>query len=89
MKVTLDQKNYRITLDNEAIKAIRFCTGYNPDLRIKLNGLNKSSLWYWIDENRFGVLGWAAGCMKPSPTSNDWDKYERMLNDVVRQIAGC
>lgn len=30
MKASVDKNNFKITLDNEAIKAIRFCNGLQP-----------------------------------------------------------
>ena len=90
MKVTVDEKNYRIKLDNEAIRAIRFVKGYNPDLRVKIKlATRRSSFWDWIDENRFGLLGVNVGFMKPNDTtSENWDKYEKMIYDVVDQVIG-
>lgn len=88
MKVTIDEKNYRIKLDNEAIRAIRFVKGYNPDLRVKLKLANRSSLWNFIDENRYGLLGVNVGFMKPDATSDNWSRYEKMIYDVVDQVIG-
>lgn len=87
-KVKIDDEKFRIVLDNEAIRAIRFVKGYNPDLRVKLNRACRSSFWDWIDENRYGLLGVDVGFMKPDATSDDWDKYEKMIYDVVDQVIG-
>lgn len=35
MKATIDFENWKVELDNEAVKAIRFCYGLPVDLRIK------------------------------------------------------
>jgi hypothetical protein len=90
MKAVVDKKNFKITLDNEAIKAIRFVYGLSLDLRCKLTAVDKHSLWSWLDDNGIRIFG--MDFVKYStiqPTDDDWNKYERMLNDVVRQILGC
>ena len=86
MKAKVDSKNWKITLDNEAVKAIRFCYGVNTNLRKHLD-IPRDDLWYWIDQNRFGLFGSVMSDLKPHPTSDDWDKYESMINDVVFQIV--
>ena len=52
MKAIVDKKNYRITLDNEAVKAIRFCYGVNTDLRRSLVGLPLEPLKRWIENHK-------------------------------------
>lgn len=84
MKATVNAKEWEIALDNEAVKAIRFCYGVNTDLRVSLSGLPKDPLWYWIDENFARLFGFVIS--KPNPTSEDWNKYEKMINGVVQQI---
>ena len=74
-------------LDNNMIKAIRLVNGYNSDLKIKLKRVNKDSLWDWIDENRFGIFGIDFGASKPSPESEEWDKYEAAIRSAVRQVV--
>ena len=86
MKAIVDKKNYKITLDKEAIKAIRFCIGANTDLRRKITTWNKNSLWYWLQANGTGLFGLSFCDLQPDPTSPEWYKYEKMLNDVVRQV---
>ena len=56
MKASVDKNNFKITLDNEAIKAIRFCNGFTTDLRIKLTNANRNSLWHWLDQNALGIF---------------------------------
>ena len=86
MKAVVDKENWKITLDNEAIKAIRFCYGVNTDLRVRL-GIPKDRLWSWIYDNRYGLFGDVMAEMNPTYKDDDWDKFERMLNNVVKQIT--
>lgn len=87
MKATF-KSNWKIELDNEAIKAIRFVRGFNTDLRVSLRGINRSALSDWITENEINLFGTQMLDKHPDPTSPDYDKYERMINDVVNQIIG-
>ena len=90
MKAVVDKKNFKITLDNEAIKAIRFCNGFTTDLRIKLTNANRNSLWHWLDQNALGIFGMDfVHYSTIQPTDDDWHKYEVMLKNVVRQVIGC
>lgn len=90
MKATVDKKNFKITLDNEAIKAIRFVNGFTTDLRVKLTNANKDSLWLWINNNALGIFGMDfVHYSTIQPTDDDWHKYEVMLKNVVRQVLGC
>lgn len=81
MKAIVDKKNYRITLDNEAVKAIRFCYGVNTDLRRSLVGLPLEPLKRWIENHKIQLFGQVIFDMDAA--SND---YEDMMDDVVRQI---
>lgn len=85
MKATF-KSNWKIELDSEAIKAIRFVRGFNTDLRVSLRGINRSALSDWITENEINLFGTQMLNKHPDPTSPDYDKYERMINDVVNQI---
>lgn len=87
MKATF-KSNWKIELDNEAIKAIRFVRGFNTDLRVSLRGINRQSLSDWITDNEINLFGDQMLDKHPAPTSPDYDKYERMINDVVNQIIG-
>ena len=87
MKATF-KSNWKIELDNEAIKAIRFVRGFNTDLRVSLRGINRSALSDWISDNEINLFGTQMLDKHPDPTSPDYDKYERMINDVVNQIIG-
>lgn len=87
MKATVDKENWKIELDNDAIKAIRFVNGFNTDLRISLKGINEKSLWFYLSDNEIPLFGTCMMDLHPDPTSKDWDKYGKMLNDVVRQIV--
>ena len=86
MVANVNKDKWKITLDNEAVKAIRFCLGFNTDLRRSLNGVDKDSIWYWVQNNKIGSFGHSMLDLSPDPTDDDWYKYEAMLNDVVRQI---
>ena len=87
MKAILSKETYTIKLDAEAIKAIRFVRGFTTDLRITLKHANKESLWHWLDDNRLDLFGTDMMNIRPTATDENWDKYETMLNDVVRQIV--
>ena len=90
MKATVDKKNFKITLDNEAIKAIRFVYGLPVDLRYKLDQANRNRLWDWIYINGVGIFG--SDFIEFSTiqaTDEKWHLLEVMINDVVRQVLGC
>lgn len=87
MKRTFDKNTYKIELDNEAVKAIRFVKGFNPSLRVSLKGISEESLYWWLDANRFELFGLEFGLSKPEATDEAYNKYERCLKDVVRQIV--
>lgn len=89
MKASVDKNNYKITLDNEAIKAIRFCNGFTTDLRIVLSKADKSALYDWIETNKLGLFGIDFMDLCVTYESDDWNKYEVMLKNVVRQVIGC
>ena len=86
MKAIVDKKNWKITLDNEAVKAIRFCYGVNTDLRISLKNINREHLWCWIRENKYRLFGTSMADLLPV-TDENWSKYESMIDDVIAQIV--
>lgn len=86
MKAIVDKKNWKITLDNEAVKAIRFCYGVNTNLRISLKNINREHLWYWIRENKYRLFGSGMADLLPIADEN-WSKYESMIDDVITQIV--
>ena len=86
MKAIVDKKNWKITLDNEAVKAIRFCYGVNTNLRISLKNINREHLWYWIRENKYRLFGSGMADLLPIADEN-WSKYESMIDDVIAQIV--
>jgi hypothetical protein len=86
MKANFNRENWTANLDNEAVKAIRFVLGFNTDLRVRLTTANKESLFSWIQDNEIGIFGFTMP-PRPDPTSDEWDKYERMIKNVVRQIV--
>lgn len=89
MKAIVNKKNWTIELDNEAIKAIRFCLGYPTDLRIKLENADRNHIDSWIEENKLGLFGLEnTEILLTSYDSDDWNKYERMIKNVVNQIIG-
>ena len=70
-------------MKKEMIKAIRLVNGFNPDLRVKLDTANKSSLYDWIDDNRFGVLGLEKALTKDS----DYPRYEKIVRGAVNCVV--
>lgn len=86
MKAIINKKEMKITLDNEAVKAIRFVKGFDTNLRVSLKGINKDCLWWWLADNGHEIFGIDFLDIKKNATDADWDRYERMLNDVVRQV---
>ena len=71
-------------MKKEMIKAIRLVNGFNPDLRVKLDTtINKSALYDWIDNNRFGILGIDKALIRNS----DYPKYERIVWGAVRCVT--
>lgn len=82
MIAKLDEKNYNATLDNNSIKAIRFVAGYNIDLRHSLRG-HERDLYDFIDRNAGNIFGVEVFCMK----NNDFDRYEKMIKNVVMQVC--
>ncbi len=72
------------TLTKEAIKAIRIVRGFTPDLRIKLNNVDKESLWKFIDDNIFGLVGVADRPAWNDPAFDGWEKY---INRLVSQVV--
>lgn len=77
---------YNTRLNKEQIKAIRCVLGFNTDLRKYLNSVNKDSIWYFIDHNRFGLLGVEFGLAKPHPTNKEWREYETCIDKMVSQV---
>lgn len=88
MKAIVNKKKWTIELDNEAIKAIRFCAGFNPDLRITLSKSAKGALYDWIETNKLKLFGLDFMDLCVTYESDDWDKYERMIKNVVNQVIG-
>lgn len=86
MKANFNREKWTADLDNEAIKAIRFVLGFNTDLRVSLTTANKNSLYSWIENNGIGIFGFDFVPM-PDPASDEWDKYNRMIKNIVRQIV--
>ena len=66
-------------MKKEMIKAIRLVKGFNPDLRVKLNCVNKSALYDWIDDNRFGIFS----ADKAMIRNTDYTIYERIVWGAV------
>ncbi len=88
MKSLVIKETWTIKLDNEAIKAIRFCNGFTTDLRIPLKGINKSALYDWIEANKLGLFGIDFLDLCVSSTDANWNKYEKMIKNVVSQVVG-
>ena len=84
MKVTINEWDVR--LDNEAIKAIRFCLGYNTDLRVSLGKDRNGIVWTFLHENCYRIFGIDFASKRPNVTSPDWYKYDRCLMNVAKQI---
>lgn len=83
-------KNFKLTLDQDAIKAIRFINGLPIDLRVKLNHVNRDMLFTWLQNNALGIFGDDyIPYSQIKATDDDWQKYEIMMNDVISQILGC
>lgn len=79
-----------VIMKKEMVKAIRIVNGFNSDLRVKLNTINRNALWDWIDCNRFGIFGYDFGTSKPDATSDEWQAYERTIWRAVDQVVnGC
>ncbi len=85
MKATVNKEKWTITLDNEAVKAIRFCYGLNTDLRVSIK-VPRGPLFSWIEQNKCGLFGLVMLDMAPQPEDDDWPRYERMIYDVVQQV---
>lgn len=85
---------WKFELDNEAKKAIRFCMGFNTDLRVSLGSTKypKSTshtrlvIWNFLEANLENILGIDFGLSQLQPTDPDWDNYGRCLNDIADQI---
>lgn len=73
-------------MKKEMIKAIRLVNGFKPDLRVKLTTASRDSLWYWIDNNRFGIFGMDFGASRPDVTSDEWRAYEMAIWRAVDQV---
>lgn len=86
MKATVNAKNFTAELDNEAIKAIRFCTGFNTDLRVSLDAKN-DSLWHFVDKFGVKIFGMNWLDVIRSAEDTEWDRYEKLVNNIVRQIC--
>ncbi len=86
MKANFNRETWTARLDGDAIKAIRFVLGFNTDLRVKLTTANRESLFGWIQNNEIGIFGFDI-VPRPDPTTDEWDKYEKMIKNVVGQIV--
>ena len=84
MKYTIDKNNWEIRLDNEAVKAIRFCRGFNTDLRVSLKYINRDSLFWWLYNNRYELFG---ACDMMDFDNDKNADFERTFNNVVSQIV--
>lgn len=73
-------------MKKEMIRAIRLVNGFNPDLRIVLYGVNRNSLYDWIEANRLGIFGISFYPVKPVVTSLEWDKYDNAILKAVHQV---
>lgn len=72
-------------MKKEMIKAIRLVKGFNPDLRVKLNTIDKVILYNWIDSNRVGIFGFDMAIC-PDPVTPEFDKYDRKIWAAVRAV---
>ena len=88
MNAKVNKEKWTIELDNEAIKAIRFCNGFTTDLRVVLSKADKSALYDWIETNKLGLFGLDFIDLCVPADSDDWNKYERMIKNVVNQVVG-
>ena len=78
---------YNRELTKEEIKAIRIVMGFNSDLRIKLDNVNRTSIWHFIDDNRFGLLGVNFGMSRPEIVDfYKWKDYEDCIYRMVTQV---
>lgn len=76
-------------MKKDMIKAVRLVRGLNPDLRVKLTTINRSALYDWIEENRYGILGVdhpSEALIKPDGASQEWKAYERMIWKAVDAV---
>jgi hypothetical protein len=67
------------TITKEQIKAIRITQGFTPDLRIELKGINKSSMYDFIDSIAINLFGIDMANAKYDENSLLSDKYERAI----------
>ena len=86
MKYAINKMTWKITLDNEAVKAVRFCRGFNTDLRVSLKYINRDSLFWWIYNERYNLFG--IDMLDFDRAVNDGKvNFETVFDDVVRQIV--
>ena len=85
MKAIMNKWN--IEFDKEAIKAIRFVNGFNPDLRVKLKGGVEDTFWYYLNDNFLQIFGISAMDIKLKAIDSEWRNWERMLNKAARKIV--
>lgn len=81
MKAYIDLDKMEIVMDNEAIKAIRFCLGLNPDLRVKLSKNKKEYVYRYCSENTLALFG-----SSMVRFNNDPEKYEKIIYKAVYKI---
>lgn len=74
-------------IDKQTIKAIRIVKGFNPDLRVKLKCVNEDSLYFWIIENRFGILGTDFFTAEPTFGTPEYDEFSAQISSVVSQVV--
>lgn len=73
-------------IDDEGVRAIRFCLGYNPDGRINLDTVRSAHIREWVEKNYLGIFG--ANALDFMPEWNDprYHAYETMLDHIVWNI---
>ena len=82
---------YAVNIDPEARRAIRFCCGFNSDLRVKITG-NQSidAIQDFIEKNRAGIFGVEMAVPVPDTrTQNEefW-AFERGFRQAAAIVAG-
>lgn len=76
-----------IMLSKEKIKAIRIVNGFNSDLRVNLRGINRRSLFEWMEANRYGIFGQDSDLAnKPSWDDERFPNWEHKMNLAVTQV---
>ena len=89
MKIVASKESYAITkLDKEAIKAIRFCCGYTPDLRKPLSvcGAKYDFIYDFIWENRAYIIG-VDFAVLPDCRTNDFRHFENLVSTITHCVC--